>query len=350
MKYKHAKNINFRLCFNFLVIMASNDSNVPVSEHQTNLNQNSKEISMDRDVPDEQTSTSNIEYMAYERLIISVRYIMKKTEHRPQIAIICGTGLAGLGDLLDNPDIIDYEDIPNFPVTATPGHKSRMLLGNLQGVPIMLMQGRFHHYEGHKMQLCGMPVRVMKLCGIENLIVTNAAGGLNPNFKVGDVMVIKDHINLPGLAGRHPLNGPNDERFGKRFFALNNCYDRKFRDVAKQMANELGVGGQVHEGVYSMLAGPNFETVAELRMLITCGVDAVGMSTIPEVLVARHCGMRVFAFSLITNKCTLDENEAEGVNHEEVVQAAKEKEITLKKFVSKVVQGINDLASTTTHL
>jgi len=299
-------------------------------QFETRFDQNSNE------------SSGKGDSMAYDKISASAEYIMSQTQHRPKLAIICGSGLAGLANLLHEPDIIEYSDIPHFPISTVPGHKSRLLFGTLNGVSLMLMQGRFHHYEGYTMQLCGMPVRVMKLCGIENLIVTNAAGGINPKFKVGDIMILKDHINIPGFSGKHPLNGPNDQRFGSRFFALNNCYDRGFRVLAKKIAKDLNVEEQVHEGVYTMLGGPNFETVSELRMLMTCGVDAVGMSTIPEVLVAGHCGIRVFAFSLITNECVLDEDEDEGANHEEVIQAAKDKEIMLQNFVSRIVEAMSE--------
>lgn len=287
----------------------------------------------------------SVDYMSFDRITMTATFLSEGTKYRPKIAIICGSGLAGLADLLEHPDIFDYSDIPNFPLSTVPGHKSRLLFGKLHGIEVMLMQGRFHHYEGYSMQLCGMPIRVMKLFGIENIIVTNAAGGLNPNFKAGDIMMIRDHINLPGFTGAHPLKGPNDHRFGGRFFALNNCYDRSFRKMGREVANEIGMGSGFHEGVYTMLGGPNFETVAELRMLKTCGVDAVGMSTIPEVLVACHCGIRVFAFSLITNECIVDENSADSANHEEVIQTAKEKEKTLRTFVSRVVEGINELTT-----
>jgi len=280
------------------------------------------------------------DFIAFERVSASADYLMDRTKLRPKIAIICGSGLAGLADLLTDSEIIDYNDIPYFPQSTVPGHKSRMIFGNLTNIPVMLMQGRFHAYEGYPLQLCGMPVRVMKLCGIEKLIVTNAAGGLHSNYKVGDMMVLKDHINLPGLAGQHPLKGPNDHRFGGRFFALNDCYDKNFRKYSKEIAQELGLSHKVHEGVYAMLGGPNFETVAELRMLRTCGVDAVGMSTIPEVLVASHCGIRVFAFSLVTNECVIEEEETNGPEHEEVILAAKQNENDLRNFVSKMVVRI----------
>jgi len=252
--------------------------------------------------------------------------------------------LAGLADLLENSDFFPYEDIPGFPVSTVPGHQSRLLFGLLKDIPVMLMQGRFHSYEGYPLGLCAMPVRVMKLCGIETLIVTNAAGGLNPTFKVGDVMILKDHINMPGFTGMHPLRGPNDNRFGGRFFALNDCYDTKLRQMAKCIHKKMGPDaspGQLHEGVYTMLGGPNFETVAELKMLRVCGVDAVGMSTIPEVLVARHCGINVFAFSLITNECILEEDNDLAANHEEVMEAANARQNQLRAFVGEMIEGIH---------
>ena len=235
-----------------------------------------------------------------------------------------------------------------------------------------------------------MPVRVMKLCGIETLIATNAAGGLNSRFKTGDIMMLKDHINIPGFTGMHPLKGPNDHRldivtidtfgkqkettflrFGGRFFALNDCYDKRWRRLATSIARELKIDRYVHQarlslfeiggflerqirkcvpfgdiscsfiqGVYAMLGGPNFETVAELRMLRICGVDAVGMSTIPEVLVARHCGINVFAFSLITNECILEEDSESQANHEEVIEAAIRRKDLLSAFVSRLEMDV----------
>jgi len=325
-----------------------------ISEKGTMTNGGPRPISRRNSAYDDSHHTSNaeIDYMSFDRISTTVQYLEKRTHYRPKISIICGSGLdflhhatAGLADLLESPDILDYSDIPNFPISTVPGHKSRLLFGKLNNIEVMLMQGRFHHYEGYSMQLCGMPIRVMKLFGIENIIVTNAAGGLNPEFKAGDIMMIRDHINLPGFTGAHPLKGPNDHRFGGRFFALNNCYDRRFRKLGRDIAHEIGMGSSFHEGVYTMLGGPNFETVAELRMLKTCGVDAVGMSTIPEVLVASHCGIRIFAFSLITNECIVDEHSSESANHEEVIQTAKEKEKTLRTFVSRVVEGIHDLTN-----
>lgn len=273
---------------------------------------------------------------------LSASYCLQRTKHRPKIAIICGSGLAGLADLLEKRDIFPYADIPNFPVSTVPGHKSQLMFGLFEDVPIMLMQGRFHAYEGYPLGQCAMPVRVMKLIGIEKLIVTNAAGGLNPAFKAGDIMLLKDHINMPGFTGMHPLRGPNDGRFGSRFFALNDCYEKRWRVMARDIHNNLGkdAPGTLHEGVYTMLGGPNFETVAELRMLKICGVDAVGMSTIPEVLVARHCGINVFAFSLITNECILEEDNDSGANHEEVIATANDRKDQLRGFVGEMILGM----------
>lgn len=291
------------------------------------------------------------ESISYERVSVSATYLLERTKHRPKIAIICGSGLAGLADLLESPDIFSYSDIPNFPETTVPGHKSRMLFGSLNGIPVMVMQGRFHAYEGYHLGKCAMPVRVMKLCGIQTLIVTNAAGGLNSDFRTGDIMVLKDHINMPGFTGLHPLRGPNDTRFGGRFFALNDCYDKRWRVIAQEVFNSMGERapgktGKLHEGVYTMLGGPNFETVAELRMLKICGVDAVGMSTIPEVLVARHCGISVFAFSLITNECIFQEDAEQKANHEEVIGIANSKQGELRDFVARMVHAITQTTTT----
>merc|ERR1711963_467154 len=189
--------------------------------------------------------------LSYERVSVSAEYLLKNTKHRPKIAIICGSGLAGLADLLENADIFPYSDIPHFPVSTVTGHKSRMLFGVYQNIEVLVMQGRFHAYEGYPLGQCAMPVRVMKLIGIQNLIVTNAAGGLNPSFRAGDVMLLKDHINMPGFTGMHPLRGPNDGRFGGRFFALNDCYDKEYRVMAKEIHKSMGENspGALHEGV-----------------------------------------------------------------------------------------------------
>lgn len=202
------------------------------------------------------------------------------------------------------------------------------------------MKGRFHYYEGYPLWKCAMPVRVMKLVGVSYLIATNAAGGLNSNYKVGDIMLVRDHINIMGFAGNNPLQGPNDERFGPRFPPMNKAYDKELLNNVKRIAKEIGIGDTIHEGVYACLGGPNFETVAELRMLKMLGVDAVGMSTVHEVITAIHCNLKVIAFSLVTNSCITDYDNHNEANHEEVIDVGKMKEDDLKRFTEKIVEYI----------
>lgn len=279
--------------------------------------------------------------ISYDIVNVSAQYVKERTKHRPQIGIICGSGLdpylGDLADLVVGADIFPYADIPNFPVSTVPGHAGRLVLGELEGVPVVIMQGRFHSYEGYDLWKTAMPVRVMKLLGVKQLIVTNAGGGLNKTFMVGDIMVLKDHINLPGFACQHPLRGPNDERFGPRFFPTNDLYCQKFRQLARKVAVSLHLEGVIREGVYTMVGGPNYETVAELNLLRELGVDSVGMSTIPETIVAHHCGIKVFACSLITNLCVVEYGTGIETNHEEVIEVGKRRANDLKIFVTKMV-------------
>lgn len=203
-----------------------------------------------------------------------------------------------------------------------------------------MMQGRFHMYEGYSLWKVTFPVRVFHLLGVDTLIVTNAAGGLNPKFEVGDIMLIRDHINLPGFSGQNPLRGPNDERFGTRFPAMSDAYDRNMRLSAHCAWKQMGEQRELQEGTYIMLAGPNFETVAESRMLQLLGADAVGMSTVPEVIVARHCGLRVFGFSLITNKVVLDYETLEKANHKEVLEAGQQAALKLENFIFQLMLSV----------
>lgn len=285
----------------------------------------------------------------YEEIEQSANYILSLTKHRPAIGIICGSGLGGLAELLEEKDAFPYEDIPHFPVSTVAGHAGRMVTGLLAGVPVICMQGRFHCYEGYALWKCAMPVRVMKLVGVSHLIVTNAAGGLNPSYNIGDIMILKDHINMQGFAGDSPLKGHNDERFGPRFLALNNSYDMRLRQMAMECAKEMGIAPHIHEGVYVMLGGPTYETVAELRLLRMLGIDAVGMSTVPEVIVARHCEMKVFAFSLITNECITEYESTKEANHAEVIETANERQNDLNHLVTRMVasmgQDIESIAS-----
>jgi purine-nucleoside phosphorylase len=226
-----------------------------------------------------------------------------------------------LADTLVDRVVIPYADIPGWPRSTVHGHSGQLVLGQLEGQSVVAQQGRAHFYEGYSAQEITFPVRVMKLLGIDTLILTNAAGGLNPAYQVGEIMLLNDHINFVGMAGFNPLVGPNDESFGPRFVGMAQTYDRDLRKLAKQVAAEAGV--TLHEGVYVCLAGPNFETPAEIRMLRAMGADAVGMSTAHEVVVARHAGLRVMACSGITN-VAIDSVDTElEANHEEVLEAGK---------------------------
>ncbi|XP_050502152.1 purine nucleoside phosphorylase isoform X2 [Diabrotica virgifera virgifera] len=279
----------------------------------------------------------------YETLKETADFLMKSVSIIPKVGIICGSGLGTLADGLDNKVTVPYEDIPNFPKSTVQGHVGALVFGNFGGIPVICMKGRFHYYEGYPLWLCAMPVRVMKLLGITHLIATNAAGGLNPKYKVGDIMLVKDHINYVGFAGNNPLQGPNDERFGPRFPSMSRPYDRELIREAKRIAIGLGLRRDIHEGVYSCLGGPNFETVAELRMLKKFGADAVGMSTVHEVITARHCDLKVLAFSLITNECIVEYDNLAVTNHEEVLDVGKLRQETLQKFVRQIVEFIGTM-------
>ncbi len=222
---------------------------------------------------------------------------------------------------MEEADVIPYGDIPNFPTPSVEGHRGRLVLGRLEGVPVLVMQGRVHFYEGYPIQQVVFPVRVMQVMGIETLIVTNAAGGLNPDFRPGDLMLIADHINLMGMTGNNPLFGPNDPSLGPRFPDMSRAYDPALRRIARQVAQEREL--PLHEGVYTGLSGPSFETPAEIRFLRLIGADAVGMSTTPEVTVARHGGLRVLGVSGISNVAHTAPDPAQETTHEEVLEAGR---------------------------
>lgn len=276
----------------------------------------------------------------YEEYKETADWLLAHAEQRPTVAIICGSGLGSLADLMADTTAFRYQDIPNFPTSTVQGHAGRLVFGKLQGRECVCMQGRFHFYEGYSIQTVTYPVRVFSLMGVKTLIVTNAAGGLSHSFAVGDIMLIKDHINLPGFAGQNPLCGHNDERFGVRFPCMSDAYDADLRAVVKEVAKEQGCEGFLQEGVYCMVAGPTYETIAESRVLQTLGADAVGMSTVPEVVVARHCGLRVLGLSLITNKVVMDYDSREKANHEEVLRTSEHRTQDLQKLVSNVITRI----------
>ncbi|XP_051567996.1 purine nucleoside phosphorylase-like isoform X1 [Myxocyprinus asiaticus] len=274
---------------------------------------------------------------SFEDCHATADWLLSQTAVRPLVGIVCGSGLGGLADMLKDQVAFNYRDIPNFPQSTVHGHAGRLVFGTLKGRPCVCMQGRFHLYEGYPIQKITMPMRIFKLLGVETVILTNAAGGLNQDYKVGDIMIIKDHLNMPGFAGNNPLAGPNDERFGVRFPCMSNAYDRELQQLVMDVGSELGYSDFLREGVYCVLGGPSFETIAECRMLHKLGADAVGMSTVHEVIVARHCGMRVFALSLITNKAVMDYDSEEKANHEEVLQTGKQRAVQLERLVSTIV-------------
>ncbi|XP_052404125.1 purine nucleoside phosphorylase 5b [Carassius gibelio] len=273
----------------------------------------------------------------YEECKATADWLLAQAPVRPLLGIVCGSGLGGLAEMLKDPLVIKYSDIPSFPQSTVHGHAGRLVFGTLKGTPCVCMQGRFHLYEGYPIQKTTMPIRVFKLMGVETVILTNAAGGLNPDFTVGDIMVIKDHINIPGFAGNNPLVGANDERFGQRFPCMSEAYDRGLQQMVHAIAAELGYSSFMQEGVYSVLGGPSFETIAECRMLRSLGADAVGMSTVHEVIVARHCGMRVVALSLITNQAVMDYDSEKKANHQEVLQTGELRAQQMEKLVSTLV-------------
>lgn len=256
----------------------------------------------------------------YTQIATAADYIRNRIPNiQPSTGLILGSGLGMLADDVADATVIPYTDIPGFAASTVVGHAGRLVIGNLAGKPVLVMAGRLHFYEGYSLEQTTFPVRVMHALGVSTLIVTNAAGGLNPAYRAGDIMLIADHINIPGMAGNHPLRGPNDERLGPRFPAMNAAYDPELRARARAIAARLDI--PLQEGVYIFISGPSYETPAEVRMLRTLGADAVGMSTVPEAIVARHSGMRVLGLSTITNVAITDEAGG-SANHEEVLETA----------------------------
>jgi purine-nucleoside phosphorylase len=257
----------------------------------------------------------------YEAFKQAADYIQGKTQHQAQIGLILGSGLSSLADEIEQADTIPYEAIPNFPVSGVAGHAGKLVIGQLAGKTVMVMQGRTHFYEGYSMPHITLPVRVMQILGVQTLMVTNAAGGINRSFRAGDLMLITDHLNLVGLGGSTPLRGPNLAEFGPRFPSMTHAYDGGLIGLARQVARDLNL--TLQEGVYACLAGPAFETPAENRFLQIIGADAVGMSTVPEVIVANHSGMRVLGVSSITNISILETSSVAETTHEEVLETGK---------------------------
>lgn len=264
-----------------------------------------------------------------EAIAVSIR---ERVTVLPRVGMILGSGLGGLAESVTEAVVIPYTELAGWPAATVEGHAGRLVFGRLEGQPVMVMQGRAHYYEGYSMAQVTLPVRVMQRLGVEILIVTNAAGAINPDFSPGDLMLITDHLGLAAMAGLNPLIGPNLEAFGPRFPDMSRAYDASLCALARRVAAERGI--PLREGVYAGLSGPSFETPAELRFLRLAGADAVGMSTVAEVIVARHGGMRVLGFSGISNKANLDGSTV--TTHEEVLAAGQ----LLAPKLESVLRGV----------
>jgi len=298
-------------------------------------------MSMDSAPTERKLSNCNAitnEDYTYEKIKSIADWIQAQVELKPKVGIVCGSGLGGLGDRLENTKVIPYKDIPNFPRSTVVGHKGNLIFGTLNKVPVVCMQGRFHTYEGYSVSLCTMPMKMFKLMGLKSVILTCAAGGINSEYIVGDIMVIKDHVAPMLWTLQNPLVGHNDERFGPRFPAANKIYTKAHRDLFCKVAEENNI--PIRVGVHSSLGGPNYETVSELRLLLGLGADSAGMSTTHEALVASYCGLNVLALALITNKAILDYDSEEFPNHLEVIEIANKRARVVEHLVSEFVGKI----------
>lgn len=269
----------------------------------------------------------------YNEIMQSVEYIKANVDYKPEVGIILGSGLGDLVDSVKNPIYIEYKDIPNFPVSTVSGHQGRLVFGEINGKKVMLMQGRFHFYEGYTMKQVTYPVYVMNQLGIDKMVVTNACGGINTELSPGTLMLITDFINL---FGTNPLIGVNDERFGVRFPDMSEPYKLDMIATAKKIASELGI--QCKSGVYAGFTGPYYETAAEIKMIGRHGADAVGMSTVPETIVANYLGMNVLGIACITNMATGIQTMKH--SHDRVVEIAKKASVDLCRWVEKIIEEI----------
>lgn len=265
-------------------------------------------------------------------------FIRSRTAHQPKIGLVLGSGLSPLAEAVERADVLPYGEIPHFPVSTVEGHAGRLVIGELAGVDVCVMQGRFHFYEGYTQQQITFPVRVMQRLGIDTLILTNAAGGINPSFRAGDLMIIDDHINFMGLVGNSPLHGPNLNEFGLRFPSMTDVYTPVLRRLAHDVATRQGE--KLQHGVYAALSGPAFETPAEVRFMRLIGADAVGMSTAPEATVARHAGMRVLGISTITNVAIDVLDSQAQTSHEEVMETGRLVVPRLTRLLLGVLAGM----------
>ncbi|MFV5689021.1 purine-nucleoside phosphorylase [Flavobacterium sp. ZT3R25] len=266
----------------------------------------------------------------WEQVQETVSFIKGKIDFTPEYGVILGSGLGSFTDEMKVEFTLPYNEIPNFPISTVQGHKGALVFGTIDDKKVVAMQGRFHFYEGYSMKEVTFPVRIIKFLGVDKLIVSNASGGVNPNYKVGSIVMITDHINM---TPQHPLRGKNDERFGPRFVNMSEPYSRKMIAKAKELAQKLNI--EVHEGIYLGLQGPTFETLAEYRMVKILGADCVGMSTVPEVIVARHMDVETFGISVITD---MGNEESIGtISHDEVLEAAKNAEPKVRILIKELI-------------
>lgn len=277
-----------------------------------------------------------ITHFSLQQIDEAAAVVRARLSEQPSVGLILGSGLSGVAEAVRGPTIIPFGEVPNFPQSTVVGHAGRLVIGGLEGRSVLLMQGRVHFYEGYTMAQVTFPVRLMQRLGIGILIVTNAAGGVNPDFVPGDVMLITDHLNLLGMTGQNPLMGPNYDEIGPRFPDMSQAYDRELSGLARQAAQHEGTG--LREGVYAGLSGPSFENPADLRFLRLAGADAVGMSTVHEVIVARHGGMRVLGLSGISNKANLDGSTI--TTHEEVIEAGTVIAPKMEKIIAGVLRAL----------
>lgn len=264
----------------------------------------------------------------------AVAKIRSEWGETPRLGMILGTGLGGLTEQVDVACRVPYEEIPHFPKSTAPSHAGQLVLGTLHGVPIVAMEGRFHYYEGYSLQEVTFPIRVMKALGADTLVVTSAVGGMNPQFKLADIVVLEDHINL---LPDNPLRGVNDDELGPRFPDMSEPYSRDLVSLAQDTALELGISA--HKGVLVVVAGPNLETRAEYRMLRQMGADIVGMSTVPEIIVAKHAGMKTLGFSVITDMCLPDA--LEEANIDQILAVAADGGAKLERLISEIIRRIS---------
>ncbi|MGH9967193.1 MAG: purine-nucleoside phosphorylase [Pyrinomonadaceae bacterium] len=271
-------------------------------------------------------ATSNL----YARAEHAARTIRARTEEKARVAVVLGSGLGGFADEFANAVRIPYAEIPGFPVSTVEGHAGSLVIGKVEQIPVVAMQGRVHFYEGYSLEEVTFPIRTFKLLGIQTLLLTNAAGGINVELSQGTLMVISDHLNLMGV---NPLRGPNDERFGPRFPDLSEVYSRNLQETAVDEARDLGV--EIRRGIYAALSGPSYETPAEIHMLRSFGADAVGMSTVPEAIVARHMGMDVLGISCITNMAAGISDRP--IDHEEVMDTGNKVRATFTMLLRRII-------------